>query len=482
MAKQKFDYYEIINSSNLPTIEFKYITEFIRLAESKEVQAMFISHEVVKNDGENMEIDYFMILLNNVFYTIKTNGYKAAYDYLDGVEKCFPSAADYYEAIKLGFHDYHEFDQCKKSGVQDRGLYVKMLKLGFSEHFEEFRSAAEKSPKMLPEEFNLAEYDSAMKLCVYALDHGFKDYGDFGKATLHGFSDQHTYEQAKAKGFMNAIEFKNAIRMGFDSLREYQEATHLKINSKHEYNVFCYYRKLSKNIYSLDQANLMDALMTYENGKKLTLRKLRELLVEIEEKVKFAPENSDKKVVPEWYSRKLKSDTDIIEFLSRCTELSNYGVFDTEAEFFEVSRLSDTKIYVDASNVACANQRGNPSPKAYYKNIIYLAEELHRRRYGEIIVIADASLKHKIVDNHQFEPMKKLVTYLEAPAKTSADEYLIEKAKDDKCYIISNDAFNDWRQNDTWIAQNFDKIRVPFIIDENNKVSIPALERLTQER
>jgi len=482
MAKQKFDYYEIINASNLPTLEFKHIAEFIRMAESKDVQAMFISHSVVKSDGENMEVDYFMILLNNVFYIIKTNGYKAAYDYLEGIDKGFHNAADYYEAMKLGFHDFKEFEECKKSGVQDRAQYGKMLKLGFAEHFEEFKTAAAKAPKMLPENFDLSSFDTAIKLYLYASERGFKDFGDFSKATLVGFPDQLSWEQGRNKGFTHYYEFKNATRMGFDSPREYQEAMHAKINSKHEYNVYTYYKKLAKNIYSFDEANLMDALMIYENNKKLPIKKLKELLVEIEEKVKFAPAEGGGKCVPVWYTKKLIADNDIIQFLSKCTELANYGVFDAEAEFFEVSRLSNTKIYIDASNVAYGNQNRSNNPKPLYRNIISMADELRRRRYGEIIVIADASLKHKIGDERMLEPLKKLVTYLEAPGKTSADEYLIEKAKDDKCYIITNDTFSDWREKDEWIAKNVDKIRVPFILDENNKVSIPALDRLAQEK
>ena len=70
----------------------------------------------------------------------------------------------------------------------------------------------------------------------------------------------------------------------------------------------------------------------------------------------------------------------------------------------------------------------------------------------------------KELDKNIYDPLKKEVTYLESPAATSADEFLIECAKKEKCYIVSNDTFRDWKRKDPWIAENIDRLRIPFMI------------------
>ncbi|MEO5570415.1 MAG: hypothetical protein ABIS37_05765, partial [Bacteroidia bacterium] len=60
------------------------------------------------------------------------------------------------------------------------------------------------------------------------------------------------------------------------------------------------------------------------------------------------------------------------------------------------------------------------------------------------------------------------VTYLEAPAATPADEFLIDNAHKEKCYIVSNDTFRDWKKKDSWTAENIDRLRIPFMIVQGN--------------
>ena len=49
------------------------------------------------------------------------------------------------------------------------------------------------------------------------------------------------------------------------------------------------------------------------------------------------------------------------------------------------------------------------------------------------------------------------------------------------CHIISNDTFNDWKMKDSWIAENIDRIRIPFMI-EGDKVTFSGIEKLFQDK
>src|ERR1035438_1029073 len=88
---------------------------------------------------------------------------------------------------------------------------------------------------------------------------------------------------------------------------------------------------------------------------------------------------------------------------------------------------------VAGSNVAynSANREDKNKPKL--KNIKLVAEELIKLRYKEIRVIADASLRHKLEDKEELGNLKKIVKYMESPANTSADEFLMESLKKLKC-------------------------------------------------
>ncbi|MEK6615059.1 MAG: hypothetical protein AABZ32_02945, partial [Bacteroidota bacterium] len=137
------------------------------------------------------------------------------------------------------------------------------------------------------------------------------------------------------------------------------------------------------------------------------------------------------------------------------------------------------------NNVAYENYRQrenkNGDDKPHCSNIKLVVDELHHQRFEEIIIIGDPGLIRKSSDVNILSKMiaDKQIIFHEAPSRTEADEFFIKKAKNDKCYIISNDSFRDWKMKDAWIAENIDRIRIPFMI-EGDKVTFSGIEKIIQ--
>jgi hypothetical protein len=473
----KFEYVEIEEMQSFPLIEVKDISGFIILADSLHSKIIFKT-ETHPIDVSDAACSDFIIVDKNVCFKLKCNNYKTLDDYEEAVGKLFPNAFDYYEAKKGGYFTFKEFDECRRTGIVDRNIYQKAQKLGFVDNFEKFMEKVEKNKNALPSNYSFDKFDSAMKIYEYAVLKGFKDYGDFDKAFFLGFGDQFSYEEAKKKGFTYADDYFNALKMGFPSLKEFQEAKLLKITSKFEYDKYSQLKNSSKNgTIGFDEIQLIKVLKTYDIAKKLPLKKIKEILAEVQEEMKF--DKDGVKEIPNWYVQRLDKEENLKLFLTDTKELKDFGVYDKEGEYFEISRISRDVVYLDGSNVAYNSSNRDDHKKPKLKNIKDVAEELIKMRYKEIRVIADASLRHKIEDKHSLEDLKKIVRYMEAPANTTADEFLIETLKKDKCFLISNDTFKDWKVKDTWVAENIDGLRIPFMID-NGKVTLSGIDRLTK--
>lgn len=470
-VKKKFEYIEIEDNLNFPFIELKKGQEFVKLAESVNAQFIFMTHDKLEPD-----LSCFLFLHNNIIYKLKRKGFETLADYLESEKNGFPNATEYYEAKKNDINEYKVYLEYKKLGTGDKLPYIKARKLGFIENYDRFIVKIKKGSRRLPRYFNISQLSDGVKLYKYAVKEGYKNFKDFQDALFAGFTDSSKFEDAKSKGFTYAGDYSNATRMGFSSASDYIEAKRLKISNKKEFELYAKIKNLAKNKFSFDQAELVDELKNFENGKKISISKLLEILKEITDRNKIIKANDGNKYLPKWYTRKLDSIESIESFLTNTKEIEEIGFFDKEGEYFAVSRLSDKSIYLDGSNVAYGTTEKNKKSKPRYSNIILMAKKLKRLRFREILVIADASLKHKVADPGNFKELDKLVTYLESPSNSTADEFLIETVKKDLCPIITNDTFKDWKEKDKWLKKNIDTIRIPFMIIDN-EVSLPALER-----
>lgn len=108
-------------------------------------------------------------------------------------------------------------------------------------------------------------------------------------------------------------------------------------------------------------------------------------------------------------------------------------------------------VVVDAANVAIDDATG----KASVRRLKLLKAALDARECGQVIFIADARLRHRLepADLEQFKSMIESRELYQAPAGTSADEFVIDLAKRKDGFMVSNDRYREhqgrWSQLQT---------------------------------
>jgi hypothetical protein len=471
MNKQ-FEHIEASAANGFPSIEVTDVIGFVRLLEANKIKFIFRKNAV---SAESPPEEFFCPL-NNTLYTIKANNFIALEDYYNAVEKKFPGAQEYYEAQKSGFDSFEEFKHSISSGGASKELFDEAKAAGFVRGFEAFGRKYEgyKSNKHTALIID-KDLDSSLKLYEYAKNKGIKTYHDFEMIYDAGYPDPALYNEATAKEFENADDFFAATRKGFTIPYEYQNAKEKKIGSKKEYDDYQFLKSGNIHNYGYDEFQLLLLLQEMENGKKLSIAQLRKTLIEEQDKYKRAFTGNEVKLLPVWYVQKIANDEQLHTFMKECAEVKKFGTYHEKEKSFEIFKINKTKVYVDASNVA-HNSAANGKVIPTFRNLRILVQELAVWKFTDIIVIADASLKHKAKDVDELQRVKKLASYHESPSHTSADKFLLDLIHHEKCIIISNDTFSDWQQKDFWVKKNIDKIRVPFMI-KDDKVLFFGIEK-----
>lgn len=209
----------------------------------------------------------------------------------------------------------------------------------------------------------------------------------------------------------------------------------------------------------------MELLKKQEKGEKLSLGRIRQKLNEEQARYSKSFGDEEIKILPVWYIKNLETEEQLKRFLTHNKEIQRIGFFNSGSETFEIFEISRHKVYLDASNIAHYSENNNKHT-VKFKNIKLVVVALKSKGFSDITVIADATLEHLASDPKVLVELKKDINYYKVPAHTEADEFLIKNAKQDECFIVTNDTFTDWKIKDRWIAEHIDNIRIPFMITE----------------
>ena len=435
-------------------IEFEDILDFCRYAEQHASKEFF---SLSKNSK-------FAVLTNGVIVQIASNDYQCPEDYKKALQSGFPNASDYYNALEAGISKFEEYDLIQKCGISDKHLYDEIQKQGFLEGFEKYNEYLKQEDSIKKEVPPANPY----KLYLHARDCGFKNFKHFFEALQGGFTNAKEHTVAQEKGYNNLADYKEGIENGFLDAKVYKHAKEMGVKTFQQLlqkdNLELAYPELTH-----DQKVCLFLLSKLEQGKKASVNKLNSLLNESLEEYK----DPETKKLFGWFTTALGSKKKLAPFLQENENVRRFGTYDADGEFFEVNAIKDRSVVIDGSNVAHNSVKSSEKPSI--GNLILMVKYLKKVGFSDILIIADASLRHKLSDLHRLEELSKIAKYEIAPAATSADKFIISYVKSKHCLVISNDAFKEHKVVDTWTAMNIDYYRLTFMITDG-EVFMPDLK------
>jgi hypothetical protein len=220
-----------------------------------------------------------------------------------------------------------------------------------------------------------------------------------------------------------------------------------------------------------DQSVFLFMLSKLEQGKKVSVNKLSTLL-----ETAFAEyQDAETLELSPWFTKSFDSPPNLSDFLQNDINVKKYGTYDIDGEFFEINSIKDRMVVIDGSNVA-HNSKNGRREKPLLANLIALVKHLKDKGFTDILIIADASLRHKLADTHRMEELTNEATFMQAPAETAADVFIISYVKSKHCLFISNDTYRQYKITDPWTALNIDYYRLTFMITDDGEVHMPDLK------
>ncbi len=442
-------------------LEFTSLSDFKQFVEEHHIKTIFLLV------NETNQATHFAVTHKGGLMQQLTEGFQTLEDYAASLQNRFPDSASFYEAQKQGYKTYEDFKLVTEAGIADKLLFEKIKAAGFIAGYQLFKNFMPINTT-LP---SAASFSNPYALYQHAMQKGFENYENFKKAYLAGFADAASFNVATEKGFEFAADYAEALQREANTMEDLKVMREHKIRNKQDFDKYVDLTYLHKTGCLHDQCVLLVLLSKLEVGKKISINKLNDLYLKALEEYRYA----DTKQMPAWFTTAFAAKESMIDFLKKREAVKKYGHYDSDGEFFETNRLQERKVVIDGSNVA-HNSHGNGKTQPQIANIITMAAFLKQKGFAEITVINDAALRHRLTDQDRLPQLKKMVEYIESPAETPADVFIIRYVKRNHCLLVSNDTYREWKISDPWVAENIDFYRLSFLI-KDEQVLMPDLDK-----
>jgi len=440
-----------INTEN--RIDFNEIDDFVRA-----VKTLHPGLIMVTAPERNPKPTWFEFIHQGFAYRINSKGYRRLDDLLDGFSQNIQDGSKYYEMKKGGFTDQDQLNRARQLGYQSQEELEKSKAFGFFGCIRVYNETYQ----------NLKKGDPGVHLERFPM--GATEGHIFRFAVEHGFTDLDEFINAMAGGFVDAPDYRKATRTGFDNYNDYSNAKSLNIDTREEYD--CYLEledtRAANGLGSHHEAFILHTLAAMGDNERIELDELWRMSLHPGKYLTALSSES-----PSWYTRKIKIKTHFKDFLCNRKFLEDLGtLFVDEAAFLRIldKPANNTVVIVDGSNVAWGDGSREEGDTPQAKNLELVLGALQDEGFEKIISIVDASLKYEIDEPEIFDRPGKNFEILEVPGGTSADEFILKEMVRQNARVITNDRFEEWKQQDPWLDQHVERFRVPFEVRDDSVV------------
>ncbi|RYY66678.1 MAG: hypothetical protein EOO12_03505 [Chitinophagaceae bacterium] len=459
MSQQQtaFRYFSAARLEAPAVASFTSLDEFARYLQAHSLRTVFLQK------GEGGAVTHFCALHDGLLLRQAAEGFRTIEDVRAAAG--YPDATTYYDAQRLQCRSYADYQLICEAGVTDPDVVAALRATGFIQGYTEW-CANGAWQALLPGNLSVS---NAHELHRWATGAGFTDFHSFASALNRGFTSASASRLAEEKGYATAADFEAGMAGGFGNAADWQAAAALGIAQRSEWEQ---YKELEliQGPLAHDQRALLVLLSKLPEKKKVSLGKLRELFAATLADYQSGADGA----VAGWFTLALGTPDALPVFLQQ-EVCRAYGVYDPDGEYFETARLQVRRVLIDGSNAAYSSG-SNRSAKPHARNLVRLLDELRNLGFTDILVIVDASLRHRLQDPELLPEVEARAQYVESPAETPADVFLIEYVKKERCLLVSNDTFREWKLQDPWIAQYIDFYRLTFLITDE-AVLLPHFEK-----
>ncbi len=469
MKGKKYDYYRAVIRKAEQIIELETLQEFVHYTNANHIRQIILAADPEKQSP------LFALASKGALYVCQTTGFNTLEDYQHSTENGFPDAVTFYDALSKKCNTFDEYEVAIASGITEAAEFDKIKAAGYIEGYLRFDDLR-KQDAALPQ---MEDMQSARALFEYASSKSFTDFAHFLKVWQAGFVDPIEHQLAIEKGLNNQRDFETFRKGNFNTLDEFKLA---KQNNITTWDELKQYQDLHYTAYpncTFDELLLINIASKLENGSKTEFQKLYTFFLKTEEEYKRPSDKGEMKL-PAWYSKRLRKEEDVKNFLINNDKVKHFGTFHSATNIFETIHVKLRKVVVDGSNVAHnSNLKDRKAGKftAELKNILILVKKLRDEyHFEDIHVISDFNLIHKVSDKELLKEIKALCKYSDTPVGIPADLYLINHVKKHHCLLVTNDVFRDWKAADKWVEDNIDFYRLKFVLN-GNAVMLPYMER-----
>jgi len=460
-TSQSYNYFNLKSIQSDLRLEFESLKELIRYFQSQNVRTVYRIRESEDN------VQGFGIPSKGGFLYHESNGFRSLEDYQCAEKAGFPDSHTFYLAKGAGFLQYPDFESAKRSGISEKSQFDALVSSGYLDGFAIFQAAeTEKRWLWIP-----SGIGNTIQLSDHSKSAGFQNFSELEESFRRGYKNKKELDLANELGFQDAEDQAEALSRGFADGAAFEFAIENQLKDAQDAVRFRELRVFGDDSLKYDARLLLRFLHQMKFGRRISINKIQESL---EKEVETFVDPDTLQLMP-WFTRQFSGQKSDLEMFLNSHQVKMYGLYDQDGEFFESVRLHDRKVVIDGSNVALTSRAAN-NKKARVSNLLLVVEALKKLGIADITIIADASLRHRLTDKELLPELDAACQYLESPAETPADVFLIEMVKNEHCLLLTNDTFREWKIQDAWTAENIDFYRIAFLIEGKN-VLLPGLAR-----